>query len=191
MRKAILPALLVTACLLAAPWAANAQTASTAPVQASPQAPPAGADAHMTPLVWSSLSTQQQRMLAPVQGQWDKIRPARQHRLAEHALHWAALPPERQQQIRERLTRWAHMTPEQRRQLRENARAFRDLTPAERAKVHAAYERFRSLPPAQREVLRERWRAMPPAQRMRWATEHPGQPQPVPMHPQKGAHGHR
>jgi len=182
MRGATLAMFLAAACVLGAPCAALAQTAI--PMQGAP----AGNDAPRQRIAWSSLSSAQQRMLAPLQGQWDQMKPGRQHHLAQSAGHWATLPPARQQQIRERLTRWAAMTPEQRRQLRENARAFHNLTPEERAKVSEAFRKFQSLPPAERRALRERWRAMPPQQRMRWAEQHGGQP--IPMHPPKGAHGH-
>ncbi|HJR10364.1 MAG TPA: DUF3106 domain-containing protein [Rhodanobacteraceae bacterium] len=174
-RSAMLAMFLAAACLFGMPCAASAQTAT--PMQGTS----AGSDTPGQPIAWSSLSSAQQRMLAPLQGQWDQMKPGRQHHLAQNAERWATLPPEHQQQIRERLTRWAAMTPEERRQLRENARAFHDLTPEERAKVSAAFRRFQSLPPAERRALRERWRAMPPQQRMHWAVEHADQPNP--MHP--------
>jgi len=173
-----LPAFVAAACLFCAPGAGLAQASSARPMQGAPEVAPAKADA---PLAWSGLTADQQRMLAPLQGQWDQMQPARQHRLAEHALHWANLSPERQQQIRERLTRWMQMTPAQRRQLRENARVFHNLTPAERAKVSKAFRKFQSLPPAERRALRERWRTMTPEQRRRWAIEHADKP--IPMRP--------
>lgn len=180
MRKSTWPALLVAACLLPAPRIANAQDAPAIPAQPV-QAPTAKADPQATPLAWSAMSTQQQRMLAPLQDQWSRMHPARQHRLAERAQHWANLPPPRQQQIRERLTRWARMTPAQRRQLRENARAFHRLTPQERTRVSEAFRKFQSLPPAQRRALRERWRAMSPQQRMHWTEQRSESP--PPSHP--------
>lgn len=175
--------LLAASCLVAAPCA----FAQATPATTAPDAAHAGMEANVPkqPLAWSSLSAEQQRMLAPVRNQWDQMQPGRQRHLAEHANHWADLPPQRQQQIQQRLTRWANMTPEQRRQLRDNARAFHDLTPEQRAKVRAAYERFRALSPAERKALRERWHAMPPAQRTHWANEHP-----MPMHPPRAASGH-
>ena len=174
-RNAALAMFLVAACMFGTPCAALAQAAT--PMQSAP----AANDAPRQPIAWSSLSSAQQRMLAPLQGQWDRMKPGRQRHLAQNAERWAALPPAHQQQIRERLTRWAAMTPEQRRQLRENARAFRNLTPAERAKVSEAFRKFQSLSPAERRALRARWRAMPPQQRMRWAEQHGGES--IPMHP--------
>lgn len=178
MRVPALPVFLVAAYLFCASGVVLAQSSSAMPMQR----PTSGADAGAPrqPLAWSSLSADQQRMLAPLQGEWNQMHPARQHRLAEHAVHWAALPPQHQDQIRERLTRWANMTPEQRRQVRENARAFHNLTPAERAKVSEAFRKFQSLPPEQRRALRERWRTMTPEQRRRWATGQADNP--VPMH---------
>jgi hypothetical protein len=173
---------LVVACLIGTPAAVHAQADSAVPMQASPA--PAATNTPAQPLAWSGLSAAQQRMLAPVRGQWDQLRPARQYRLAERALQWASLPPGHQQRIRERLRRWAAMTPAQRHQLRENARAFHNLTPEQRAKVSEAFRKFQSLPPTERRALRERWRKMTPEERKRWITEHPDQPIPVrPMHP--------
>jgi hypothetical protein len=179
MRIPMLTTVLFAACLAAAPCATFAQTTPPILMQnALSESVNAGT---AQPLAWSALSADQQRMLAPLQGQWDQLQPARQRRLAERARHWATLPPEHRQQIRERLRRWATMTPEQRRQLHENTRAFHDLSPAERAKVNEAFRKFQSLPPAERRALRERWRAMSPEQRHRWATEHADKP--IPAHP--------
>jgi hypothetical protein len=175
MRGVQLAIFLAAGCLLGAPCAALAQTAI--PMQKAA----AGNDAPRQPIAWSSLSSVQQHMLAPLQGQWEQMKPGRQQHLAQNAERWATLPPAHQQQIRERLARWAAMTPEERRQLRENARAFRDLTPEERAKVSAAFRKFQSLSPAERRALRARWHAMPPQQRMHWAEQHGGES--IPMHP--------
>lgn len=182
MRASMLPLLpLIAACLIGIPTAVGAQTDSAVPMQASTAA--AATNMPARPLAWSSLSTAQRHMLAPLHAQWSQLRPARQHRLAERALQWASLPPQHQQRIRERLRRWAAMTPAQRHQLRENARAFRNLTPAERAQVSEAFRKFQALPPAERRALRERWRTMTPEERKRWISEHPDQPIPArPMH---------
>lgn len=175
MMRNTLATLLVVACLLGAPCAAWAQAAI--PMQSAPTRQ----DALRQPIAWSSLSSSQQRMLAPLQGQWDQMKPGRQQHLAQNAEHWTTLPPAHQQQIQRRLARWAAMTPEQRHQLRENARAFHNLTPDERAKVSAAFRKFQSLPPAERRALRARWRAMSPQQRMHWAERHGNGS--IPMHP--------
>lgn len=179
MRGPMLTIALLAACF-AVSFTAFAQAGPPIPMQ-SASSEPANASTAQQPLAWSALSTDQQRMLAPLQGQWNQLQPARQRRLAEHAQHWATLPPEHRQQIRERLHRWSTMTPEQRHRVRENARAFHDLSPAERAKVSEAFRKFQSLPPAERRALRERWRTMTPEQRHRWATEHADKP--IPMHP--------
>jgi Protein of unknown function (DUF3106) len=176
-----MPLMLVAlACLLIATTAA-AQTAPVVPLRAAPPGEPMQGGMPKQPLDWSSLSADQQRMLAPVRNQWDQLPPRRQRRLADHASHWATMPPGKQVMIRKRLTQWAAMTPEQRRQLRENARAFHDLSPEQRARVREAFQRFQSLPPAKRRALRERWHSMSPQQRLHWAAEHP-QP-PIPLHP--------
>jgi len=179
MRIPMPTTVLFAICLVVAPCAAFAQTSPPIPMRGATSEPVNTSAAQ--PLAWAALSADQQRMLAPLQGQWDQLQPARQRRLADRARHWATLPPEHRQQIRERLHRWATMTPEQRRQLHENTRAFRNLTPAERARVSEAFRKFQSLPPAERRALRERWRTMTPEQRHRWATEHADKP--IPVHP--------
>lgn len=178
-------ALLLAVCLLGATWCAEGQIAP--PTQPAARTAPVQTDSPRAPLAWSNLGAEQQRMLAPVRNQWHQLRPARQHHLAANARHWATLPPAHQKRIQERLTRWASMSPSQRHQLRQNARAFHNLTPEERVKVSEAFKKFQSLPPEQRRELRQRWHAMPPKERMRWATEHPGQP--IPMHPQRSSGG--
>jgi hypothetical protein len=185
MRVPMLTMALLAACLAMAPCAASAQAGPPIPMQSASSEP---ANAEQQPLAWSALSADQQRMLAPLQGQWNQLQPARQRRLAERAQHWATLPPEHRQQIRERLHRWATMTPEQRRQVRENARAFHNLSPAERAKVSEAFRKFQSLPPAERHALHERWRAMSPQQRMRWAAGDADKS--IPLHPPAASSDH-
>ncbi len=176
MRGMILPAIFAAICLLGAPRPGQAQTNPPAPASRLPQVLPAASSAPHQAVPWSDLSAEQQRMLAPLQGEWAQMNPWRQHRLAHHATRWATLPVARQQDIRNRLTHWAAMTPDQRRQLRENARAFHDLTPAQQAKVTDAFQRFQSLTPTERRALWERWRTMSREQRGQWMRHHAADP---------------
>lgn len=153
--------------------------AQTPPGSGPPQVLPAASAPAHGPLPWSSLDAAQQRMLAPVAGEWAKMHPWRQHRLARHAAHWSTLPAERQQEIQARLAHWATMTPEQRRQLRDNARAFHDLTPAQQARVSDAFNRFQSLSPAERHALWERWRAASRERHQHRAGDHANPPAPA------------
>lgn len=187
MRATTLPVLLAAVCLLGAASRADAQMGGTTPMQRATPAPQTQADTAKPALPWSSLSAEQQRMLAPVRNQWNQLHPARQQRLAAHARHWASLPPMHQRQIQKRLARWAAMSPAQRHQLRENARVFHNLTPDERARVSEAFKKFQALPPEQQHELRQRWHAMTPNERLRWATEHSGQP--IRMHPPRSSGG--
>ena len=144
MRKALMLALLLL--LAAAPACVLAQSAGgQPPASATPAAPAAPAPATpaqaASPVAWSSLSPEQQRLLGPVAAQWNSLPPARQQALARGS------------------TRWLDMSPEQRSMARQRFQQWRRLTPGERQTIRRRWQQFRSLPPQQQQAIRRSFRA--------------------------------
>ena len=93
-----------------------------------------------TPQVpWYRLSPDEQRILAPVAPEWDRMPGYQQERLKGAARRYPGLQPIQKERFEQRIREWATLTPEQRRQARET---FKDL---------------RQLPPERQHELREKW----------------------------------
>ena len=153
------------------------------------EAPPAAGPPQ--PVAWSSLSPNQQRLLAQFGSRWDTLPPGRQQALAHGSERWLSMSPAERDQASERFARWRALPPEQRQALRERWQRFQALPPSQRNMVRQNYHRFQHLPPAQRQMLREQWNRATPAERqqmLQHAREqrmkhmpgmHPGGPHPT------------
>src|SRR6476646_6476876 len=115
-----------------------------------------------TPVPWTALTPDEQRIFAPVREQWQAIPPAQQQRLRRTAERWQSLAPEQQDRIRQRLVRFAAMTPEQRAVARERFRAFQQLPPDEKQRIREAFRRYHALAPEERRQLRQRYESTNP-----------------------------
>lgn len=149
---------------------------SAALAHAQQGAPAAQEETHAPP--WSSLTSAQRDVLAPLQHEWDTLSSHKRAHMLKRAEHWATLPPEKREEIRQRIARWQQMTPEQREQARANRREFQKLPRQQREQLHATFERFQHLPPQQREQLMHQWRELSPTQRLQWRDPSTGQPLP-------------
>jgi hypothetical protein len=117
------------------------------------------------PVPWSSLSSEQQRVLGPMGKEWNSLPPERQQALANGSKRWLDMSAEQQTQARERFSRWQSLPPEQRHSLHDRWQRFQALPPKEQEAVRQNYHRFQQLPPAQRQMLRQQWRNASPEQR--------------------------
>lgn len=142
--------------------AAVALAAAPSHAQEPPVAPAANPPA---PVEWSSLSPDQQKLLAHFGSQWTTLPPARQQALAHGSERWLGMSDGERNQARERFSHWQALPPEQRQALRSRWQKFQALSPREQANVRQNYHRFQQLPPERRQALREQWRTASPAQR--------------------------
>lgn len=78
---------------------------------------------------FGDLATEERKVLAPLESQWDSFSPEKQERLLRGA------------------RRWTNMTPEERAVAGERLRKWKSLTPEEREKIRDRFDRFRKLPP--------------------------------------------
>jgi hypothetical protein len=88
---------------------------------------------------WAQLSVEQQKILAPIASEWDKLPDAQRRRLLAAAKQYPTLTPQQQQRFTARLPEWSQLSLEQRRLARER------------------YKKFRSLPPEQQAAIRQQW----------------------------------
>jgi membrane protein involved in colicin uptake len=106
--------------------------ASVALAQTSKQDPP-----------WSQLSAQQQQILAPIQGEWDKLDPTRKRKWLGIAQRYPKMQPAEQERLQRRMKEWVTLTPEQRRAAREKYREFELLPQEERQAMREKWERYK------------------------------------------------
>jgi hypothetical protein len=99
---------------------------------------------------WAALSTVQQKILAPLSGQWATMEDASRDKWVDVANRYGTLSPDAQHKIRDRMTQWAKVPPQQRGEARLRFQNSRQLSPQERQEKWAAYQ---ALSPEQRQDL--------------------------------------
>lgn len=109
---------------------------------------------------WRSLSSEQRKVLKPLERDWSAIDASRKQKWLEIAARYPKLPPDEQGRISERMRSWAGMTPAERGQARLNYQEARQLTPQER---QARWEAYQALSPEEKRRLATRAAPPPPA----------------------------
>ena len=146
---ALLVALLFTA--LAALSALTATGAVAAPKDRGP--------------LWASLNADQQQMLAPLAGEWDKLSKPHKTKWLGIAKRYPAMKTEEQKRVQMRMQKWAKLTPEQRDQAREQYRSIGKLAPDHRDELRRHWAEYQALPPSERRMFDVPPSYVPPAQR--------------------------
>ena len=88
---------------------------------------------------WTSLSSEERRVLEPVAPEWPRMPGYQQQRLKGAARQYPTLQPIQKERFDSRIRDWAQMTPDQRKAARET------------------FQGMRKLPPEKQHELRERW----------------------------------
>lgn len=138
---------LLCACYLTLPpaFAAGSGGVSAA---AAKQAAPAP---QVRPL-WAELTPAQQRILAPLDKEWNSFPEVRKKKWLEIANRYAALKPDEQNRLQERMREWVKLTPEQRNQARENYAHATQVKPEQRS---AQWQQYQQLSEEQKKQLAE------------------------------------
>ena len=102
---------------------------------------------------WSSLTSEQRKVLAPLQNDWSSIDAPRKAKWIDLAGRYPKMPPGDQQRMQERMGEWARMTPQQRAQARLNYQQAKQLPKQERQDQWHAYQ---ALPESERKALASR-----------------------------------
>ncbi|WP_454720605.1 MULTISPECIES: DUF3106 domain-containing protein [Cupriavidus] len=138
----LLAGLAAAAAWLSAPLACQAQggraasTAAASPVNAHP--------------TWAELSAVHQRVLAPLQGEWNNFPELNRRKWVQIAERYPKFSPAEQARLQTRMAEWVKMTPQQRRLARENYQITRSLPPQKKAE---AWDKYQQLPEEQKKNL--------------------------------------
>lgn len=133
-----------TASALACLPSAQAQTASTPTVRASPLSAIGGGPS------WSSLSSVQRAALSPLERDWASIDSPRRAKWLEIATRFPRMPVDEQKRVQDRMAEWARLTPAERGRARMTFQEAKQLSPQER---QARWEAYQALSDADRRAL--------------------------------------
>ena len=163
-------ALLAALCLIAFP----ATEVLAAPKDRGPQ--------------WASLTVEQQQVLAPLAGDWDKrLTKEQKVKWVGIAKRYPAMQPEEQKRVQARMQKWAKLTPEQRWQAREQYRSIGKMAPdRRREELRRYWAEYQALPPHEKRMFDVPPNYVPPAERRHRPA--PAKPRPhqnfvLPPHP--------
>lgn len=101
-------------------------------------------------VTWTSLSAEQQLVLAPLARTWPSLSLNQRQEWVQIAARYPRLKRSAQQRLQERMTEWAHMSTAQRRLARKNFQASRNLSASRKAQAWDAYQ---ALPEEQKRAL--------------------------------------
>lgn len=105
---------------------------SVAHAQSSKQNPP-----------WGQLTPEQQKILAPIQDEWNKLDALRKQKWIGITQRYPKMGPEEQARLQKRMQEWATLTPEQRQAARDKYREFEQLPPAERQAIREKWDQYK------------------------------------------------
>lgn len=99
---------------------------------------------------WNGLSKEQQAVLAPLAGEWDRMENYRRKKWLGIAQRYRTMAPEEQQRVQQKMHEWARLTPEQRLAAREKYKGLNQLPPEERAARKQKWQEYSQLPADER-----------------------------------------
>ena len=101
---------------------------------------------------WSQLSDEEQRILAPIQSEWDGLDTQRKLKWLGIAKRYPQMSAEAQERLQRQMRDWVELSTEQRRAVREKYRDIEKLDDAERKALAEKWEQY------QREAAEKRAR---------------------------------
>jgi hypothetical protein len=91
---------------------------------------------------WAELRPEQQRILAPIQGEWESLDAPRKRKWLGVAERYPKMTADEQVRLQQRIKEWISLTPEQRWGARGKYREFEQLPPEDRQAVREKWDRF-------------------------------------------------
>ena len=92
---------------------------------------------------WQQLTAEQQRILAPIQGEWDSLDTLHKRKWLGIAQRYPKMSADEQQRLQRRMKEWVSLTPEQRRAARDKYREFEQLAPEDRQAMRNKWEKYK------------------------------------------------
>lgn len=103
---------------------------------------------------WKELSGEQQRILAPLSGEWDQMEGFRRKKWLGIAQRYQSLSPDEQARMQRRMTSWAKLTPEERKRARDRYLSLQKASPEMKEAVKMKWQEYKELPEADKARLK-------------------------------------
>jgi hypothetical protein len=92
---------------------------------------------------WQQLTPEQQRILAPIEGEWASFDATHKRKWLGITQRFPKMSVAEQERLQRRMKEWASLSPAQRQAAREKYREFEQLTPAEREAMRDKWAKFK------------------------------------------------
>lgn len=115
---------------------------------------------------WKELSPAQQKVLSPLEHDFDKMGPTRRIKWAGIADRFALMTPDEQARVQARMRAWAKLSPEERNKARTQYKRLRKIPGDQRPQLGKRWEEYKSLPAKEKSRLRTP--SQPPIERDRY-----------------------
>jgi Protein of unknown function (DUF3106) len=127
---------------------------------------------------WATLTTDQQQILSPLAGEWNKLSLEHKKKWLGIAKRYPAMKTEEQKRVQSRMQSWAKLTPEQRWQAREQYRSIGKLAPDHsKEELRRQWAEYQALPPHEKRMFDVPPTYVRPAERR----HHPAPPKQQPV----------
>lgn len=103
---------------------------------------------------WKELNIDQQRILTPLSGEWDKMEGFRRKKWLGIAQRYQTLSPDEQSRMQRRMTAWAKLTPEERKRARDQYLSLKKASPEKKEEVKQKWEAYKELPETEKARLK-------------------------------------
>jgi len=91
---------------------------------------------------WEQLTPQQQKILSPIQGEWNQFDAKRKQRWLRTVKRYPKMSRSEQERFQTRMREWVSLTPEERSAARSRFREFEQLPPERKAAVRRKWEEY-------------------------------------------------
>jgi hypothetical protein len=92
---------------------------------------------------WQQLTPEQQRILAPIQGEWESLDTPHKRKWLGIAQRYPKMSPDEQARLQYRMKEWSSLSPGQRQAARDKYREFEQLTPEDRQAMRDKWEKYK------------------------------------------------
>lgn len=116
-------------------------------------------------LPFSSLSPEEQQILAPHAKNWELLSEQKQQQLLAGVRAWQRMTEEERRQASKELEAWKKLAPDQQEVIRQRFDRFQQLSPEHRQRLRHVRQEYLELPAASRERLRQDWQRLDDQQR--------------------------
>lgn len=103
---------------------------------------------------WAELTPEQQGILAPLSGEWDKLESYRRKKWIGIAKRYPSMSPDEQARVQRRMATWVKMTPTERRAAREKYLALQKAPSDQKETVKQRWQEYKALPDEEKTRLK-------------------------------------